>query len=103
MIELFDNWRIIPEEHCYSLAKYYGESKDEKGKLRKQQKIYGYYSSVDGALKALARELSRESLSSSVVGLPGAIQAIKESNERVEKYIESEIGKYEQQSKGEKS
>jgi hypothetical protein len=39
--------------------------------------------------------LARERLSEAVVGLSGAIEAIDESNKRVEKYIESEIGKYE--------
>jgi len=95
MIELFDGYRIIPDECSYMLVKYFGEKVYSDGKLRKHQNIIGYYSTVQNALKALAKELARERLSEAVVGLSGAIEAIDESNKRVEKYIESEIGKYE--------
>lgn len=103
MIELFDGYRIVPDDYSYKLVKYAGDKVYADGKTRKVQKVIGYFPSVESALKSLAKELAREKVSASVGGLTEAIGAIVESNRRVEKYIESEIGKYEQQSKGEES
>lgn len=95
MIELFDGYRIVTDEYSYMLVKYNGEKTYSDGKTRKDQKVFGYYPTVQGALKALARELARTKISESVGGLTEAVAAFDESNKRVEKYIESEIGKYE--------
>lgn len=89
MIELFDGWCIGVDEHCYALQRHTKyKRKDGTEKL----KIYGYYAGLSGALKALSKELARQKHIEGCARLADALAAIRESNEKVEQYIKSEVG-----------
>lgn len=93
MIELFDDWVIIADEYSYALCKRRKSKNTKTGKT--QYTPVGYYSGLGEALKRLKGEIAREKLKGGSIRLNEAISVIKEANERVEKLIESEIGRYE--------
>lgn len=90
MIELFDGYFVRVDENCYSLQRHTGHRNKKTGK--EVTKVYGYYSGLEGALKRLAKELAMERHRGGLQGLREAINAIRESNEKVEQYIKSEVG-----------
>lgn len=90
MIELFDGYFVRVDENCYSLQRRTGRKDKKTGK--DVTKVYGYYTGLEGALKRLAKELAMERHRGGLYGLREAIDAIRESNEKVEQYIKSEVG-----------
>lgn len=90
MIELFNGYFVRVDENCYSLQRHTGHMSKKTGK--EVAKVYGYYSGLEGALKRLAKELAMEKHRDGLQGLREAINAIRESNEKVEQYIKSEVG-----------
>ena len=90
MIELFDDYVIVVDELNYRLCKRMGKRKDKNGNETDEwnYKGYGYFGSVEAALKALSGILSNERLRGRESTLSEAVQAIRESNEAVKKVIE---------------
>ena len=93
MIELFDGYKIDVDDYSYALMRETGSVRKDTGKPKNV--VIGYYGSLSAALIALKGELVRQKLKNASVRLSEAVDAIKESNERVERLIESEIGKNE--------
>lgn len=93
MIELFDGYKIDVDDYSYALMRETGSIRKDTGKPKNV--VIGCYGSLSAALIALKGELVRQKLKNASVRLSEAVDAIKESNERVERLIESEIGKNE--------
>lgn len=89
MIELLDNYVLDVDDHCYTLKQDTGKT-DKRG--NRVYKTLGYFGDVTGALHALAKELAREKHKQGCTSLNGALNAIRESNTRVENLIKTEIG-----------
>ena len=86
MIKLFDDWVIIPGQCDYALAKYVGKV-NRRGKTEDKYKYIGFYRAVEGCLKRLGEELTREALKDDVHTLREAVTTIRESNAKVEKLL----------------
>ena len=92
MIKLFDDWVIAVDEFNYSLARNRGTRVDSKtGKERYELKVYGHYSSLASAIRALREQLVREELKDGVAELSEAVRVIKESNDRVEMLLKEAL------------
>ena len=88
MIRLFDDWVILVDDYNYTLAKELGTRTDPKsGKERTDYKRYGYYGSLEKALEALSKEITKEELKSGSRTLGEAVRTIRESNARVESLL----------------
>ncbi len=87
MIELVDGYYILVDDYSYALVKERGSIDKRTGK--KQLYHLGYYGTVEKALQALAKELARNKLKGASVGITEAVNAIRESNQTVEKLLEN--------------
>lgn len=87
MIQIIDNWYVEIESNPtnYILKRGSGE-RDAKGRCR--DKVYGYFTSLQNAIKALRKEMITDKLSSGFHTLPQAFQTIREIDSRIEKVIE---------------
>lgn len=87
MIELVDGWLIDVDSMSYTLKRRLkGTSK--KGEPIERDEIHGYYSSLEGALKALGREIVRENLKDGSHTLTDALSIVSEARKTVEDLIE---------------
>ena len=87
MIELFDNWKIDVDSMSYTLKKVIpGTSK--KGEPITREDIRGYYGTLEGALKALGKEMVKDELKDGSYTLTDALNVVREAREKVEKLIE---------------
>ena len=87
MIQIIDNWYVEIESNPtnYILKRGSGE-RDAKGRCR--DKVYGYFTSLQNAVKALRKEMIADKLSSDFHTLPQAFQTIRELDARFDKIIE---------------
>lgn len=86
MIKLFDDWVIIPGQCDYALAKYVSKV-NRRGKTEDKYKYIGFYRAVEGCLKRLGEELTKEALKDRSTTLREAVTTIRESNAKVEKLL----------------
>ena len=87
MIQIIDDWYVEIESNPtnYILKRGSGE-RDAKGRCR--DKVYGYFTSLQNAIKALRKEMIADKLSSGFHTLSQAFQTIREMDSRIEKVIE---------------
>lgn len=86
MIKLFDDWVIIPGQCDYALDKYVSKV-NRRGKTEDKYKYIGFYRTVEGCLKRLGEELTKEALKDRSTTLREAVTTIRESNAKVEKLL----------------
>ena len=87
MIQIIDNWYVEIESNPtnYILKRGSGE-RDAKGRCR--DKVYGYFTSLQNAVKALRKEMIADKLSSGSRTISEAFQTIRELDARFDKIIE---------------
>lgn len=79
MIRINNDWIIDVDEHNYILKRDMHADRIRKdGKVEHVYNIKGYFSSPDKALKSFGEEIIRDRLKASEMGLPEAVQAIRE-------------------------
>lgn len=83
MTPIIDNWVLIVDGNSYTIARYFGEKVDDKGRTRKDIRDAKYYTSLSGAFRGLRGQLERETLSKGFQSLVDAFRAVIESNARV--------------------
>lgn len=81
-IYLFNGYVIRVDRYNYALAK---EVKGKDGKI--SYDVFGYYSRLLEAFKAFRDRLVRERLQNGRTALVGALTAIQEYDEQIEKFI----------------
>ena len=86
MIKLFDDWVIIPGQCDYALAKYVSKV-NRRGKTEDKYKYIGFYRAVEGCLKRLGEELTKEALKDRSTTLRETVTTIRERNAKVEKLL----------------
>lgn len=80
MIRINDDWVIDVDEHNYILKKdMHTERSRKDGSTEHVYSTKGYFPSPDKALKSFGEEIIRDRLKASEMGLPEAVQAIRES------------------------
>ena len=93
MIELFDNWIIDVDEKNYILTRIVGKvkQKTKSGDYIEvdNKKVYGYFSSLSEALKALAKALAMQGHMTDRMTLEEAVGAIQRSNDKVAELLET--------------
>lgn len=87
MIELIDDYVILVDDYCYTLAKKKQTVDKRTGKTKLA--YIGYFGTVEGALTALAKQLAKDKLKDAHTDLAGAVDAIRESNDEVKKLLEN--------------
>lgn len=87
MIKVIDDWYVEIESNPtnYILRRGNGE---RDAKSRCKDKIYGYYSSLQNAIKALRKEMLADEFSSGSRTISEAFQTIREIDARFDKIIE---------------
>lgn len=90
MITLFDNWVIDVDSNCYTLKRVVN-GKNKKGESVTRDDIRGYYNSLEGALRALGKEMVRDELRDGSYTLTEALNVVREARETVEKLIEENV------------
>lgn len=83
MTPIFDNWVLIADGNCYTIARYFGEQTDSKGRARRDLRNVKYYTSLAAAFNGLRRQLEHEILSEGFPSLCEAFRAVIESNAKV--------------------
>ena len=83
MTPIIDNWVLIADGNCYTIARYFGEQTDSKGRVRRDLRNVKYYTSLVAAFNGLRGQLEREILSEGFPNLCEAFRAVIESNARV--------------------
>ena len=83
MIKLFDDWVILVDEYNYTLAEQRGFRKDG----RPEYKTYGYWGSLEDAIKGFRQQLIRSRLKQRDATLSEALRIIQESNAVIENLI----------------
>ena len=83
MTPIIDNWVLIVDGSSYTIARYFGEKVDDKGRTRKDIRDAKYYTSLSGAFRGLRGQMERETLSQGFQSLVDAFRAVIESNARV--------------------
>lgn len=83
MTPIFDNWVLIADGNCYTIARYFGEQTDSKGRVRRDLRNVKYYTSLVAAFNGLRGQLEHETLSQGFQSLVDAFRAVIESNARV--------------------
>lgn len=81
MIPIIDDWVLIADDKCYTIARYLGETPRKDGKTDKRLASVSYYTSLDSAFKGLRVQLERKTLQGAFPGLSEALRAVKNSNE----------------------
>lgn len=86
-IKIIDDWYIEIESAPtnYTVRRGKGE-RDARGRCN--DKVYGYYSSLQSALKAMRKEIITDKLSDGFRTLSEAFRTIREIDARFEKAIE---------------
>lgn len=87
MIKLFDNWVIDVDSTSYTLKRIVS-GKSKKGEPIERDDIKGYYSTLEGALKALGKEIVKDELKDGLYTLTDALDIVVEARKKVEKLIE---------------
>lgn len=95
MITLFDDWVILVNQYDYCLARKRGTTTRKNGKTEDVFQRIAYYSSVDGCLERLGREISKEQLKDGSHSLSEAVKAIRESNAKVSKLVKKVLAEME--------
>lgn len=90
MINLFDNWVIEVDSNCYTLKRVI-QGKNKKGEETTRDDVRGYYNGLEGALKALGKEMVRDTLRDGSYTLTEALNVVREARETVEKLIEENV------------
>ena len=87
MIKVIDDWYVEIESNPtnYILKRGNGE---RDAKSRCKDKVYGYYNSLQNAIKALRKEIITDKLSDGFRTLSEAFQTIRELDTRFDKIIE---------------
>ena len=87
MIKIIDDWYVEIESNPtnYILKRGSGE-RDAKGRCR--DKVYGYFTSLQNAIKALRKEMLSDKFSSGSRTISEAFQTIRELDARFDKIIE---------------
>lgn len=87
MIQIIDNWYVEIESNPtnYILKCGSGE-RDAKGRCR--DKVYGYFTSLQNAIKALRKEMLADKFSSGSRTISEAFQTIRELDAHFDKIIE---------------
>ena len=83
MTPIFDNWVLIADGNCYTIARYFGEQTDSKGRIRRDLRNVKYYTSLVAAFNGLRGQLEHEILSEGFPSLCEAFRAVIESNAKV--------------------
>lgn len=94
MIELFDGWKIEVDSLAYTLVKeqtYIAKSGKHAGEQTVKRDIRGYYSSFEGALNALGREMVRDGLQDGSHSLTEALNVVRDAREAVEKLLKETL------------
>ena len=91
MIKLFDGWIIDTDERNYILIKVTTAVNKKTKKEYEVRNIYGYFSGIPAALRALRDELVKQEISSDVYTLETALKAIVEEDERMERLLRQEV------------
>lgn len=91
MIELFDGWKIDVDSMSYTLKKTV-QGKSKKNEPIERDIIFGYYGTLEGALKALGKEIVRDRLKDGSHSLTEAINTVVEARETIEKLIIEKVG-----------
>lgn len=87
MIKIIDDWYIEVESNPTNYTLRRGDGKrDEKGRCK--DKVYGYYNSLQNAIKALRKEMLADEFSSGSRTISEAFQTIREIDARFDKIIE---------------
>lgn len=86
MIRLDDTYAIEVTDTCYALVKV-RLSEGEKTKGQELKMPVGYYTGLQTALNAFAKEFVKDGLRNADIRLSEAIKIIKERSERVEALI----------------
>lgn len=90
MIRINEDWIIDVDDHNYILKRDMHTDRIRKdGKVEHVYNIKGYFSSPDKALKSFGEEIVRDRLKESEMGLPEAVQAIRESIEGWNRTVKS--------------
>ena len=93
MIRLFDNWVIVVDPFCYIVAKETGKTRSKKtGEITPVYRNYGYYSTLDGALKGFSKIIRTQSLSDVDVDINGAIEIVQECDNMIANLINKAVG-----------
>ena len=87
MIQIIDDWYVEIESNPtnYILKRGSGE-RDAKGRCR--DKVYGYFTNLQNAIKALRKEMIADKFSSGSRTISEAFQTIRELDARFDKIIE---------------
>lgn len=87
MIQIIDDWYVEIESNPtnYILKRGSGE-RDAKGRCR--DKVYGYFTSLQNALKALRKEIVTDKLKDGTHTLVEAVDTIIKEDTRFEKIME---------------
>lgn len=87
MIHIIDDWYVTVETNPinYTVKRGTGK-KDSKGRCK--DKVYGYYNSLQNAIKAIRREIVADKFSTDSRTLCEAFQTIREIDARFEKIME---------------
>lgn len=92
MIKLLDNWIIDTDDLSYLLVKESGKIRHKGKRSYRERKIYGYYPTLESALRAFREMLLREELSYGELSLPEAINVIRRIDEVFSKMIGNATG-----------
>ncbi len=85
MIPIIDDWVLIADDKCYTIARCVGEKVKKDGTIEKRLTNQHYYTSLFSAFKGLRVQMERKTLSGGFPGLTEALRGVIESNERLEK------------------
>lgn len=93
MIRLNENYAIDVTDTSYNLVKI-RISTGEKTKGEEKSSPIGYFRSLEGALNYFRREIIKDKLKSRSMGLPEALNVIKEEDSRIEKMIKAAVKEF---------
>ena len=85
MIKIIDDWVLVADENNYVIARYTGDSVDKKGRVTKMLSNKGYYTTLDAAFKGLRAKMELRVLSGDFDCIMEGLNAVMETNKRIEK------------------
>ena len=100
MIPIIDNWVLIVDENCYTIAQYKGERPRKDGRIEKVLANQKYYTSLGKALEGFRGINERKILSGDFPDLTAAFLTLKKSNEELNLKFERIIKLLEGDSEG---
>lgn len=83
MIPIIDDWVLIADDKCYTIARCKGKRTDKDGKEIAILTNQGYYTTLPAAFRGLMAQRERITLQGAFPGLAEAMRAVVESNERL--------------------